>query len=384
MTDLHTARDHLAQLIAFDTTSRDSNLALIDWVEEQLAPLGVTFTRIPNETGDKANLWVRIGPDAPGGIVLSGHTDVVPVDGQPWDTDPWTLTENEGRLYGRGTCDMKAFVALCTAFAPAFAANALSKPVHFAFSYDEEVGCTGVTPMIDKMVAAGAAPSAVWVGEPTLWKAVSGHKGIMGYEVEVLGREAHSSLPHHGVSAVGEAIDLMTILRRIAADAEASPPEGSTFDPPHATLTIGEVSGGTAINIIARQCRFAFDLRRPAGVDADALLAPFMEAVAAADARIKATVPEGGVTVRQLCNAPPLMPDRDSTAETLVRRLTGDNSDRVVSYAAEAGQFQEAGFPTVICGPGSIEQAHQPNEYLAISELARGVEIFGKLVREIG
>ncbi|MEM8920412.1 MAG: M20/M25/M40 family metallo-hydrolase, partial [Pseudomonadota bacterium] len=215
MTDLSDVRRALDPLIAFDTTSRGSNLELIDWVEELLTPLGANLTRIPNEDGTKSNLWARIGPDAPGGIVLSGHTDVVPIDGQPWDADPWRVREADGKLYGRGTCDMKSFVALCLAFAPAFAAAKLTRPIHFAFSYDEEVGCLGAPSMIDAIIAAGAAPSAVWVGEPTEWKVVTGHKGIMVHTVEIIGLEAHSSLPHHGVSAVHEAIDLMGVLRDI-------------------------------------------------------------------------------------------------------------------------------------------------------------------------
>ncbi|MEL6666916.1 MAG: M20/M25/M40 family metallo-hydrolase, partial [Pseudomonadota bacterium] len=191
MTDTATVMDRLAKLISFDTTSRNSNLDLITWVEEQLMPLGFDCRRIENSEGDKSNLWARIGPDAPGGLVLSGHSDVVPVDGQPWETDPFEMTEIDERLFGRGTSDMKGFLALCLAFAPKFAALDLKKPIHFAFSYDEEVGCQGAPLMIDDMVQRGARPDAVWVGEPTLWQVVSGHKGIMLTKVVVTGREAH-------------------------------------------------------------------------------------------------------------------------------------------------------------------------------------------------
>ncbi|MEL6956960.1 MAG: M20/M25/M40 family metallo-hydrolase, partial [Pseudomonadota bacterium] len=206
MADYTTTLHALSRLIGFDTISRLSNLALIDWADEQLTAAGARCTRIPDATGEKANLWARIGPEVSGGLVLSGHTDVVPVDGQPWDTDPFELTERDGRLFGRGTCDMKAFLALCIAFAPRFAAANLARPVHIALSHDEEVGCLGAPAMIDAIMASGAAPAGVWVGEPTNWQVISQHKGIAAFEVTVTGREAHSSLPDQGVSAIMEAL----------------------------------------------------------------------------------------------------------------------------------------------------------------------------------
>ena len=376
-------RDLLAQLIAFDTTSRLSNLALIEWIEHRLEPLGAVCRRIPNKEGTKANLWVRIGPDAPGGIVLSGHTDVVPVDGQDWHTDPFALTERDGLLYGRGTCDMKGFVALCLAYAPAFANLNLSKPIHFAFSYDEEVGCQGAPDMIGQIVAHGARPDAVWVGEPSLWQVVSGHKGIMVTEVDVYGHEAHSSSPYLGVSANGIAVDLMSVLRRIEKElAEQGSPD-SPFDPPYPTLTIGEIRGGTAHNILARHCHFGFDLRCPPGFDPDVILAPFFAAVDAANEDLKLRFPESGVAVHRISNVPPLAPDPDNSAERLVRALTGDNALRAVAYATEAGQFHEAGLPSVICGPGSIDQAHKPNEFIDPAQLEQGVVIFDKLTERL-
>ncbi len=376
-------RDHLASLIAFDSTSRLSNLDLIDWVETQLEALGAVCQRIPNAVGTKANLWVRIGPDVQGGLVLSGHTDVVPVDGQDWKTDPFQLSQQDGLLFGRGTCDMKGFIALCLAFAPEFAKLKLTKPVHFAFSYDEEVGCQGAPDMIAQIVAHGARPDAVWVGEPTLWQVVSGNKGIMVTEVDVVGHEAHSSLPHLGVSANGEAVDLMMVLRRIEQALAANPLSDSPFDPPHPTLSIGELNGGTATNILARHCRFAFDLRCPPGFDPDEILRPFYDAAEAADKALKARFPECSVTVRQLSNVPPLAPDPDNAAEIIVRALTGDNALRAVAYATEAGQFHAAGLPSVICGPGSIDQAHKPNEFIDANQLEQGVTIFSKLVERL-
>lgn len=383
MVSYSNVRDVLDRLISFDTTSRYSNLDLVDWIEAQLVPLGAVCRRIPNEAGDKTNLWARIGPDVPGGLVLSGHTDVVPVDGQDWRTDPFALTEVDGLLYGRGTSDMKGFIALCLAFAPALARLDLPRPVHFAFSYDEEVGCQGAPSMIRDITARGAAPKAVWVGEPTLWQVVSGHKGIVLTEVVVTGREAHSSLPHLGLSAVGEAVDLMAILREIEADLTANAPEESLFYPPQPTLSIGEVSGGTATNILARRCRFVFDLRCSPGHDPDEILAPFYIAADAIDKRMKARFADCGVAVKQLTNAPPLEVDIDSPAETLLRALTGDNARRAVSYATEAGQFRQAGISSVICGPGSIDQAHIPNEWIDPGELVKGIEIFEALIAHL-
>lgn len=380
MTSPAIVRDTLSKLISFDTTSRYSNLALIDWVEDQLKPLGAVCTRIPNEEGNKTNLWVRIGPEAPGGIVLSGHTDVVPIDGQDWHTDPFVLTEKDGLLYGRGTSDMKSFVALCLAFAPEFSKLDLSRPIHFAFSYDEEVGCKGAPDMIARLVAHGARPDAVWVGEPSLWQTVSGHKGIMVTQVDVYGREAHSSLPYLGVSANGEAVDLMAVLRGIERELTTQGPEGSLFDPPYPTLTIGEIEGGTAHNILARHCRFGFDLRCPPGFDPEEIIAPFYEAAEAADQRLRGLFPECRVEVTRVSNVPPLAPEPDNAADRLVRALTGDNAMRAVSYATEAGQFYQAGFSSVICGPGSIDQAHKPNEFIDPAQLEEGVVIFSKLI----
>lgn len=383
MTDLATVTDILAELIGFDTTSRHSNLDLIEWLEARLEPLGATCIRIENTAGDKSNLWARIGPDVPGGLVLSGHTDVVPVDGQDWHTDPFQLTDQSGRLFGRGTCDMKGFIALCLAFAPEFARLNLSKPIHFALSYDEEVGCQGAPSMIAEMIAQGARPDAVWVGEPTLWQVVSGHKGIMLVEVVVTGKEAHSSLPHLGVSANGEAVDLMTQLREIERDLAARQDDTSPFNPPYPTLSIGELRGGTATNILARECTFLFDLRCPPGFDPDEILAPFIAAAAEKDATLKARFSECGVRVTKLTNVPSLAPGEHNAAEALVRSLTGDNALRAVAYATEAGQFHEAGMPSIICGPGSIDQAHTPNEYVDASQLDEGVEIFSKLVQRL-
>lgn len=371
----------LARLVAFDTTSRGSNLALIGYVEELLGGLGVASTRVANADGSKANLYATIGPAVAGGVVLSGHTDVVPVDGQAWSSDPFALIERDGRLYGRGTCDMKGFIALALAAAPAFAApGRLRRPVHLALSYDEEVGCLGAPAMIAEIARNVPPPAAVVVGEPTNMEVVGGHKGVTSYVVTVTGHEAHSSLTHLGLSANMAAIGLMQRLVALAGELARSADPASPFVPGHATLTIGQINGGTAVNILARQCVFVFDLRCPPGTDPEAILAPFHAEAAALDARMKARFAEAGVAVVRRSSTPAFAPETDGAAERLARRLAGDNGPaRVVAYAAEAGQFQQAGFSTVICGPGSIEQAHQPDEYVERRQIERGAAFMVRL-----
>ena len=364
------AVDILRTLVAFDTTSRRSNLALIEWVEAYLTDLGVASRRVPNHDGTKSNLLASIGPALPGGVVLSGHTDVVPVDGQPWSSDPFVLTSRDGRLYGRGTCDMKGFLALALAAAPDLAKAELNRPVHLAFSYDEEIGCLGAPDMIAVIANELPRPALVVVGEPTDMVAVRGHKGIASFRVTVTGREAHSSLTHLGVSANMIAIKLMSHLVDLSERLERDADPASPFMPKGATLTVGQVNGGTAVNILARECVFIFDLRMPAGLDAQTILASFFALAKTLDDEIKAKAPEGGVVIETRSTTPPFAPEIDGAAETFARRIAGDNGPpRVVPYAAEAGQFQEAGFSTVICGPGSIEQAHRPDEFCAVSEL---------------
>lgn len=368
------ATGELARLVAFDTTSRRTNLELIEHVEAALSGLGVACARVANADGTKANLHATLGPAVAGGVVLSGHTDVVPVDGQPWTGDPFVLTRRGARLYGRGTCDMKGFLALAMAAAPVFAApGRLRRPVHLAFTYDEEVGCLGAPGLIRELAARLPPVAAVVVGEPTDMRAVSGHKGITTYRVTVTGREAHSSLTHLGVSANMEALRLLDDLRALAARLEREADPASPYHPRHATLTVGLIHGGTALNILARECVFGFDLRVPPGTDPQAVLAPFFAAAKALDAELKARAPEAGVAVERRSQTPPFAPEPGGAAEELARALAGDGGPaRVVSYAAEAGQYREAGYSTVLCGPGSIEQAHQPDEYLEVDQLHRG------------
>jgi acetylornithine deacetylase len=380
MPDLATTTGILERLIGFDTTSRSSNLQLIEWVEAYLDRLTIPHRRVPNADGTKSNLVATIGPSEPGGVVLSGHTDVVQVDGQPWSSEPFVLTARDGRLYGRGTCDMKGFLALALAAAPEILATKPKKPVHLAFSYDEEIGCLGAPAMIEVIRRELPAPSVAIIGEPTDMEAVSGHKGITTFHVTVTGREAHSSQTQQGVSANMAAIRLMAKLAEISQRLERDADPDSPFTPKGATLTIGVIRGGTAHNILARECQFHFDLRVPPGLDPEALLTPFFAEADAVDRWIKARAPEGGVHLHRQSNVPAFAPEPDGAAERLARRLAGDNGPpRVVSYAAEAGQFQRAGFSTVLCGPGSILQAHQPDEYVEISQMERGLAFMRRL-----
>ncbi len=375
----------LERLVAFDTTSSLSNLELIAWVETYLAEQGVASRRIASDDGRKANLLATIGPAVPGGVVLSGHTDVVPVEGQPWTSDPFALVQRGERLFGRGTCDMKGFLALSLAAVPDILAAGVKRPAHLAFSYDEEIGCFGAPRMIEVIARELPAPALAVVGEPTMMEAVQGHKSIDAWRVTVTGHEAHSAQTHLGVSANMEAIPLLAFLGDKAKALEAHPPAGSPFHPPHATLTIGRIGGGTAGNILARQHRFLFDLRCPPELDPQATLAEFFALCDRTDAALKARFPECGVQVEHLSHVPGFRPETDGVAEAFARRLTGDNGPaRVVSYASEAGQFQQGGFSTILCGPGSIDQAHQPDEYVDVVQMQRGAAFMTRLVEALG
>ena len=374
----------LERLVAFDTTSHLSNLALIAWVEAYLADHGVASQRVASGDGAKANLLASVGPAVTGGVALSGHTDVVPVEGQPWTSDPFTLTRRGERLFGRGTCDMKGFLALALAAVPDLVAAPLQRPAHLAFSYDEEVGCLGAPGLIEAMTRTLPRPAVVIVGEPTSMEVVSGHKGVIAFEVTVRGREAHSSQPHLGASAVMAAARLMAVLVELADGLERDADPASPFEPRGATLTIGQVAGGTAANILARECTFVFDLRTLPGQDPHAILKGFFALAASLDAQIKARAPGGGVSVNLRAEVPAFAGRPDEAAEAFARAIAGDNGPaRAVSFAAEAGQFQAAGYSTVLIGPGSIDQAHQPDEYIDIVQMERGAAFMTRLAESL-
>ncbi len=380
-----TAREILDRLVAFPTVSRDSNLALVDWVEGYLAGHGVTSERVYNEDGTKAALFANVGPDVPGGVILSGHSDVVPVDGQDWSSDPWTVTERNGRLYGRGTCDMKGFLALALAAVPKALAAGVKRPLQLAISYDEEVGCTGAPPMIARMVEALPRAAAVVVGEPSRMRLVNGHKGGTGFRVHVKGFEVHSSLLPTGVSAIMEAARLVSWVNDRNAEIMALPPSqiAALFHPPHTTLHVGRIEGGTAHNITAADCRFLMETRVVPGESAEDWALAFEAEAARLDMGLKDRKAGAGVTVERFFDVPALTPEADGAAEALVRRLTGDNGSDVVSYGTEAGHFQAVGLSCVVCGPGDIAQAHQADEYLELSEFEAGERFMTALVNEL-
>ena len=371
MTETAATRALLHQLVAFDTTSRNSNIPLIDFIEDHLASFGVSAMRVDFAPG-KTNLWATIGPETSGGIVLSGHTDVVPVDGQRWDSDPFATVERDGLIFGRGTADMKGFIAACLALVPEFLRKPLKRPIHFAFSCDEEVGCIGVRPLIQRIAAAGfPRPAAAIIGEPTLMRVVNGHKSALSFETAVEGHEAHSSLSHHGVNAVMIACRIVNEITEIADEMRERGDPTGRFDPPFSSVHVGTMSGGTARNIVPRHCCFAWETRLIPGQDPQEVpdrvdrfvqtLLPAMQAIA----------PEAAIVTRALNVVPALQPEPGSPAETLAQQLTGDNGTAAVSYGTEAGLFQEIGIPAVVCGPGSIEQAHKPNEFIAVHELEK-------------
>ncbi len=369
-----TPRQILDRLVSFPTVSRGSNLDLIDWVEGYLASHGIPAHRHWNEDRQKAALFAHVGPWEPGAVVLSGHSDVVPVDGQTWTTDPWTVTERDGRLYGRGTCDMKGFVALSIWALVEGQRRGLTTPLQLALSYDEEVGCTGAPPMIAAMQPVLPKGSAVIVGEPSNMSVITGHKGGTGYHVHMKGFEVHSSLLPYGVSAIMEGARLIGWVndQNAAIQSRTPGPVAAQFVPPFTTLHVGMIEGGTAHNITAADCRFAVEMRVVPGEDITAYEAAFQAEAARLDAAMKQVHPEAGVILDRFFGVPALVPETDGPAEVLARRLTGANTTGVVSYGTEAGQFQEAGYSAVVCGPGDIAQAHQPDEFLEISEFQAG------------
>ncbi len=369
----------LKQLIAFPTVSKDSNLDLIDFIEDYLRKLEIPSTRVPNGKGTKANLYATVGPVEEGGVILSGHTDVVPVEGQPWDTDPFSLTKKGGRFYGRGTCDMKAFSAIALALVPEM--KNLKKPIHFAFSYDEEIGCLGAPRMISELKQHLPRPRAVIVGEPTEMKVVTAHKGIVGMTTTVTGHEAHSSQTHRGVSAVMTAARLISWLEQRGELLRKNAPEGNGFEPHFTTVHVGVINGGTAINIISRHCEFCWDIRNIPEDDPHQIVEDFQDfCEREVIPSMQAVAQETGISIRSFADAPALRHEPDSEAARLARDLTAETTTAKVPYAAEAGQFQEAGFSTVICGPGSIDQAHQPNEYIELSQLEKGEGFIRSLI----
>ena len=383
--NLDKTRDILTTLIGFDTTSRNSNLELIEWVSAYLGDLGVDTTLVHNDEGTKANLYATLGPQDKPGVMLSGHTDVVPVDGQEWKTDPWALTERDGLLFGRGTCDMKGFIATCLAFAPAFVERARSMPVHFAFSYDEEVGCIGVHTLLEKMQQMPIKPAMCIVGEPTSMQVVTGHKGKRSYRATINGFEAHSSLAPHGVNAIEYGARLVTFLRSMAERFSLKGPFDEMYDVAYTTVHTGTMRGGTALNIVPKHCEIEFEFRNIGSHDSDEIIAEIEAHVAdVLNPAMQAVQPETGILIEEVTSAPGLDTGADEDVVAFVKALAGRNDHTRVAFATEAGLFRErVGIPTVICGPGSIGEAHKPDEFVAIDQLALCERFMNRLLDEI-
>ena len=389
MVETLTPLELMTKLISFPTVSRDSNLPLIDWVEEYLTSHGITCHRYydddENRTVEKAALFAHVGPDQEGAIVLSGHTDVVPIDGQPWDTDPWFVTEKDGKYYGRGTCDMKGFDALAIWALVEAHKRGVKRPLQIALSFDEEIGCTGAPPMINRMLDVLPKASAVIVGEPSMMQAVTGHKGGRGYMTHVKGFEVHSSLLHTGVNAIMYGSKLIDWANDVNAANMAQEPTdvAAQFDPPFTSAHVGVIEGGTAHNITAKDCHFGLDFRVVPGEDPLDWRDRYFAKVRDVEAMMQAVVPETSIELTERFNVPPLVPEENGEAETLVRQITGDNASHKVSYGTEAGQFQERGYSAVICGPGDIAQAHQPNEFCTVAQFNAGHAFMEKLLERL-
>jgi acetylornithine deacetylase len=376
--------DILSALVGFDTVTSNSNLPLIDWVRGYLDGHGIPYVIAPNPEGDKAALYATIGPMVDGGVVLSGHTDVVPVTGQAWSSDPFTLRREGSRLFGRGACDMKGFDAVCLALAPELARMPLKAPVHILLSYDEETTCLGVVDVIARMGVDLPRPKAVIVGEPTSMQVADAHKSVGTFWTTVHGFEVHSSMPRRGVNAISGGAMIVAELERIFEEmVERGDPTGR-FDPPYTSVHVGTINGGTARNITAKECRLYWEYRGVPGLD-DAEIPARLQAFV--DGTVLPRLSRFGGSPRVETEpeilVPGLAPDPGSVAETLAMRLTNTNRTITVPYGSEAGRFQKAGVPTVLCGPGDIAQAHQPDEFIEESEIAKCEAFVRALGREL-
>lgn len=377
---LQRTREVLADLVAFPTISSDSNLELIAYAANLLSEAGATLSLTRDETGTKANLFATVGPEGDGGIVLSGHTDVVPADPGEWTSDPFRLTERDGRLFGRGTCDMKGFLAAAIAMAPRFAAAGLKRPLHFAFTYDEEVGCFGARALVQELERSGIRPAVAIIGEPTSMGVIEGHKGCYEYTTEFTGLEGHGSQPDRGVNAVEYAARYISRMLDIAEELKERAPAESRFDPPWTTLQVGRIEGGKARNVIAGSCTVEWEMRPISPDDASFAkrqLADYVGRVLLPSMR--AVCPHCDIVTRMVGEVEGLQIVEDSEARRIVMELTGADRADVVPFGTEAGLFQSAGISSIICGPGSIEQAHKPDEFIAIDQLAACLEMLDKL-----
>jgi acetylornithine deacetylase len=370
MSKLSRARSILADLIAFPTVSSESNLEMMAYLADRLTSLGARTELFTDATGHKANLFATIGPDRPGGIVLSGHSDVVPAVPEDWTSDPFEMVEREGRLYGRGACDMKGFIAAALATAPDYAGAELARPVHFAFTYDEEVGCLGAQALVRELARREHRPAMAIIGEPTLMHLVDGHKGCCEYTTRFTGTAGHGSAPERGVNAAEYAARYVGRLLELRGELQARALSDSPFDPPWSTINVGRIEAGVAHNVIAAHAQVDWETRPVRPEDgpfvtetmrayAEEVLLPAMRAVS----------PEAAIETETVGEVAGLIPMPQNEARRLVAELTGANGSEVVAFGTEAGLFQSIGMSAVVCGPGSIEQAHRPDEYLSLDQM---------------
>lgn len=374
----------IERLISFDTTSRGSNLGLIEWARDYLKDIGIGSRLTYDAAGNKANLFATVEKGDKPGIVLSGHTDVVPVDGQNWASDPFKAVRRGDRIYGRGACDMKSYLAVVLAMAPRFAAANLKAPVHFALSYDEEVGCVGARGLLEDLARNGIRPAGAVIGEPTGMQPVIAHKGKRSYQCCVRGKEAHSALTPQGVNAIEYAARIIGYIRHMAERMRDCEPRDYGFDVPFTTLQTGVISGGIAGNIVPRECIFQFEFRYLPGADPDALereIRDYAERVILPE--MQRTDPATGISFETKAEIPGLDTAEDEEVTRLAQALSRSKSVSKVAYATEGGLFQRAGIPAIICGPGSIEQAHKPDEYVAIEQVLKCEEFMRRLMDRV-
>ena len=384
MSDILNTRQLLAKLVSFPTVSLDTNLPLIYFVRDYFAQHGIDSLVIPNEDGTKAGLVAQVGPNVVGGVALSGHSDVVPVEGQDWTTDPWTLVEKNDRLYGRGTCDMKGFVALAMAAMVKANLMDLQRPLQFALSRDEEIGLLGAPDVANGLLDHFAKVDAVIVGEPTEMKVVTGHKSCDDLQFHVRGYEVHSSRLHEGVSAVMCAARFVEWVRQQNIESQDKIPSATAvlYDPPFTTLHVGKINGGTADNITAKDCYFSIDLRCVGDERTEDWLVKIQQQIDTIEAEMKAVHPDAFFNIHVM-RGPAVVPEVEGQAEALARLLTGDNGSHTVSYGTDGGHFQKQGFSVVVCGPGSIAQAHKPDEFIELSEFNAGTMMLERLLENL-
>lgn len=374
-------RDILEQLIGFDTVSSKPNMALMGYVQALLAEAGVDSQLIPDATGHKANLYATIGPQDKGGVMLSGHTDVVPVEGQDWTHPPFALTEVGGRYYGRGTADMKGFVACALAAVLDAARRPLKTPLHLALSYDEEIGCMGVRSLVDMLAGAPVRPAMCIVGEPTGMQVATGHKGKVALRTTALGREGHSALAPLALNALHLAADFITLLRQKQAEIARQGAQDGDYDVPYTTLHAGKMQGGVQVNIVPNHATIDWEIRALAEDDPETLIAALREGCAGILAPLKAEFPEADLRIERLWDYPGLGTPASAEVVRFVKSLTGANGTMKVAYGTEGGLFSaRLGIPTVICGPGSMAQGHKPDEYVSVEQMDRCQAMLAALV----